>query len=59
MSQLARADLADLAGKALVVFDGSELRTCRDASVAIASVVRAKRPCTAVDLTAIRTATTE
>jgi hypothetical protein len=32
LSQLARADLADLAGKAFVVFDGSELRACPDAA---------------------------
>ena len=54
LSQLARADLADLAGKAFVVFDGSELRACRDAAAAIATVVRARRPCSAVDLAAIR-----
>ena len=50
LSQLARADLADLAGKAFVVFDGSELRACRDAAAAIATVVRAKR----CDLSAVR-----
>jgi hypothetical protein len=58
LSQLARADLAGLAGlagKAFVVFDGSESRACRDAVVAIATVVKAKRPCSAVDLSAIRT----
>ena len=59
LSQLARADLAGLAGKAFVVFDGSELRACRDAEAAIAAVVRAKRWCSAVDLSAIRMATAE
>jgi hypothetical protein len=56
LSQLARADLADLADKAFVVFDGHELLACRDAAAAIATVVRAKRPCSAVDLSAIRMA---
>jgi hypothetical protein len=55
LSQLARADLAQLAGKAFVVFDGSELRACRDAAAAIATVVRLKRWCSAIDLSAIRT----
>jgi hypothetical protein len=53
LSQLARANLT-LAGQAFVVFDGRELRACRDAAAAIAAVVRAKRPCSAVDLSAIR-----
>jgi hypothetical protein len=52
---LARANLT-LAGQAYVVFDGHELLTCRDAAAAIGTVVRAKRPCSAVDLSAIRTA---
>ena len=56
LSRLARADLA-FDGQAYVVYDGSELRGCRDAAAAIATVVRAKRPCSAVDLTAIRTVT--
>ena len=59
LSALVRADLADLAGKAFVVFDGSEFRVCPDASVAIAAVVHAKRRCSAVDLTAIRTGIAE
>jgi hypothetical protein len=62
LSQLARADLAGLAGlasKAFVVFDGSELRACRDAAAAIAAVVHAKRWCSAVDLSAIRTGIAE
>jgi hypothetical protein len=46
------------AGQAYVVYDGRELRACRDATAAIATVVRAKRPC-AVDLSAIRTAIAE
>jgi integrase len=53
LSQLARADLADLDDKAFVVFDGDEMRTCQDAAEAIATVVKAKRPCTAVDLSGI------
>jgi hypothetical protein len=53
LSQLALADLAfDV--QAYVVYDGHELRTCRDAAAAIAAVVRPKRPCSAVDLSAIR-----
>jgi hypothetical protein len=59
LSQLARADLADLAGKAFVIFNGHELRAWRDAAAAIATVVHAKRWCSAVDLTAIRTANAE
>jgi hypothetical protein len=55
LSRLARANLA-LAHQAYVVFDGHELRACRDAAAASATVVRAKRPCSAVDLSAIRTA---
>ena len=39
--------------------DGHELRACRDATEAIATVVKAKRPCTAVDLAAIRTGCAE
>jgi hypothetical protein len=38
-------------------FDGHEFRACRDAVTAIATVVKAKRPCTAIDLSAIRTGT--
>jgi hypothetical protein len=53
LSQLARANLA-FDGQAYVVYDGHELRVCRDAAAAIAMVVRAKRPCSAVDLSAIR-----
>ena len=58
LSQLARANLA-FDGQAYVVFDGHELRACRDAAAAIAAVVRAKYPCSAVDLSAIRTAASE
>jgi hypothetical protein len=39
--------------------DGHELRACRDATEAIATVVKAKRPCSVIDLSAIRTATAE
>jgi hypothetical protein len=59
LSQLARAGLADLAGKAYVVFDGRELRACPDAAAAIGTVVKAKQPCRAVDLSAIRTGAAE
>jgi hypothetical protein len=59
LSQSARADLAGLAGKAFVVFDGSELLACRDAAAAIAAVVHAKRWCSAIDLSAIRTGIAE
>jgi hypothetical protein len=55
LSQLARADLADLAGKAFVVFDGNDVRSCRDAATAIATVVPAKRLSSAIDLSAVRT----
>jgi hypothetical protein len=45
--------------QAFVIFDGRELRPCRDASAAIAAVVRAKRWASAVDLTAIRAGAAE
>jgi hypothetical protein len=51
-AQLARANLA-FDGQAYVVFDGNELRECRDAAAAIAMVVRAKRWCAVI--AAIRT----
>ena len=59
LSQLARANLTFDSGQAFVIYDGHELRACRDAAAAIATVVRAKRPCSAVDLAAIRTSTAE
>ena len=59
LSQLARANLTFDSGQAFVIYDGHELRPCRDATAAIAAVVRAKRPCSAVDLSAIRTAIAE
>jgi hypothetical protein len=40
--------------QAYVIFDGHELWSCRDAKSAIATVVRAKRLCAAVELAAIR-----
>jgi hypothetical protein len=49
--------LTDLADQAYVIFDGIELRACPGAAAAIAVVVRAKRWCSAVDLTAIRAGT--
>jgi DNA-binding transcriptional MerR regulator len=59
LAQLARSNLKFDSGQAFVVYDGSELQICRDAAAAIATVVRAKRPCTAVDLSALRTDTAE
>jgi hypothetical protein len=52
-AHLAGADLT-AAGQAYIVFDGHELRACPDAASAIATVVRAKRPCSAVDLSSVR-----
>ena len=40
-------------GQAYVVYDGHELRACRDATAAIATVVRARRWCSAVELSAV------
>jgi excisionase family DNA binding protein len=54
LARLAAADLSFDVGQAYVVYDGHELLACRDAAAAIATVVKAKRPCTAVDLSAIR-----
>ena len=59
LARLAAADLSFEAGQAYVVYDGHELRACRDAATAIAAVVRARRWCSAVDLTAICTANAE
>jgi hypothetical protein len=56
LAQLARSNLTFDSGQAFVVYDGNELRACPNAAAAIATVVRAKRPCSAVDLSAIRTA---
>jgi hypothetical protein len=49
---------ADLAfdGAGYVVFDGTRLRGCRDATAAINVICHAKRWCSAVDLSAIRQA---
>jgi DNA-binding transcriptional MerR regulator len=55
LGRLAAADLSFDAGQAYVVYDGHELRACRDATAAIAAVARARRWCSAVDLSAIRT----
>jgi DNA-binding transcriptional MerR regulator len=54
LAQLARCILTFDSGQAFIVYDGHEFRACQDAVAAIAVVVRAKRPCTAVDLSAIR-----
>jgi hypothetical protein len=50
LAQLARATLPPAGQASYVVFDGHELRCCRDANSAIAAMVRSKHPCTAVDL---------
>jgi hypothetical protein len=52
------APCSDLAGQAFTVFDGHEFRACR-AAAAIATVVKAKQPCKADGLSAIRTAPAE
>jgi hypothetical protein len=54
LPQLAGRNLAFPSSERFVVFDGRELRACRDAEMAIAAVVRARRACIAVDLGAIR-----
>jgi hypothetical protein len=59
LAQLARCNLTFDPGQAFVVLDGNELRVCRDAAAAIAAVVRAKRWCSAIDLSAIRTGVAE
>jgi hypothetical protein len=41
LARLAATDLAFDAGQAYVVYDGRELRACRDATAAIAAVNRA------------------
>ena len=56
--------LARLTGRSLtfpeterfIVFDGRELRACRDAEAAIAVVARSKRWCSVVDLASLRAA---
>ena len=52
-AQLSAADLA-FDGQAFVIFDGHNLRACRDAATAISMVTKAKRWCSAIDLSAIR-----
>jgi DNA-binding transcriptional MerR regulator len=59
LGRLAASDLSFDAGQAYVVYDGHELRACRDAATAIAAVIRAKRRCSVVDLSAIRTGIAE
>src|SRR5262245_22540815 len=54
-ARLATTDLA-FDGQAFVVYDGHDLRGCRDATAAIGAICRAKRWCSAVDLSAIRQA---
>jgi hypothetical protein len=53
LAQLAGRNLA-FPGERFVIYNGRELRGCRDAAAAIAAVVRAKRWCSAVDLSSIR-----
>jgi hypothetical protein len=43
LAKLAGKDLAFLENERFVVFDGQQLRTCRDAEAAIAVMVRARR----------------
>jgi hypothetical protein len=38
-----------------VVYDGHELRACRDAAAVIGVIVRAQHACSAIDVGAIRT----
>ena len=52
LSRLARENLA-FDGQAFVLFDGRQLRGCRDAAEAVAAAARAKR-CALVDLSAVR-----
>jgi hypothetical protein len=59
LSQLARANLTFDSAQAFVVYDGHELRACRDAAAAIAAVVRARRWCSAVDRSSLRNGTAE
>jgi len=45
LSQLARVANLALDDQAFIVYDGHDLRVCRDAAAAIATVVKAKQPC--------------
>jgi hypothetical protein len=56
LPQLAGRNLTFPNSERFVIFDGHELRACRDAETAIAVVARARRACSAVDLGAIRSA---
>jgi hypothetical protein len=58
LAQLARCNL-NFDRQAYAVYDGHELRGCRDAAAAIAAVVHAKRWCSVIDLSAIRTGIAE
>ena len=53
LAQLAGRNLA-FADERFLIFDGNQLRACRDAEAAITAVVRAKRWVPAVDVDAIR-----
>ena len=59
LSQLARVANLALDDQAFIVYDGHDLRVCRDAAAAIATVVKAKQPCRTVDLSAIRAVAAE
>ena len=59
LAQLAGRSLAFQESERFVVFDGQQLRACRDAEAAIAAVVRARRWCSVIDLSAIRSAVAE
>jgi hypothetical protein len=59
LGRLAVAGVSFDSGQAYVVYDGQNLRPCRDATAAITTVVRASRPCSAVDLSSIRTGVAE
>jgi MerR HTH family regulatory protein len=55
LPQLAGRNLAFPNSERFVIFDGHQLRACRDAEAAIATAARVKR-CSVVDLSAIRRA---
>jgi DNA-binding transcriptional MerR regulator len=59
LAQLTSRNLTFPESERFVVFDGNQLRTCRDAEAAVATVARAKRWCSVVDLATIRNAVAE
>jgi hypothetical protein len=56
LARLAAAGLSFATSQTYVVYDGRELRACREAAAAIAAVVQAGRWCSAIDLSAVRDA---